>query len=121
MFFNFCCKCETYLISSMQGLTGVFSLRNQTAAQERRNVDLAASNTSLRKANVELTVEKKVLSFKLAELKLKNEDLEENYAELVKGNAKIIGEVDFVKDELAKEKVQNASLKVELETAVLKV
>ena len=64
---------------------------------------------------------KKDLSSKLAKLKSKNEELEENYAELVKGNAKIICEVDAVKDELAKEKAKNANLKVELETTVLKV
>ena len=48
-------------------------------AQERRKVDLAASNTSLRKATVKLTTEKKDFSSKLAELKSKNEELEENY------------------------------------------
>ena len=82
---------------------------------------MAASNTSLRKAIVKLVAEKKDLSSKLAELKSKNEELEESYAELVKGNAMIIGEVDSVKDKLAKEKAENASLKAELETAVLKV
>ena len=46
----------------MQGLTGVFSLRGQIAAQEKRNVDLAASNTSLRKANADLSTERKEFS-----------------------------------------------------------
>ena len=71
----------------MQGLTGVFSLKSQIAAQDRWNVDLAASNTSLRKANAELIVENKDFSSKLVELKSKNEELEENYAKLVRGIA----------------------------------
>ena len=48
----------------MQGLTGVFSLRGQITAQERINVDLATSNTSLRKANAELSVEREGFSSK---------------------------------------------------------
>ena len=67
----------------MQGLTGVFSLRGQIAAQERRNVDLAASNTSFRKANADLSADWKEFSSKLTELRSKNEELEDNYAELV--------------------------------------
>ena len=105
----------------MQGLTGVFSLRSQIAAQERRNVDLAASNTSLRKANAELSIEKNDFSSKLVKLKSKNEELEENYVELVKSNAKLIGEMDTAKDELAKERTKNSNLKEELETVRLKV
>ena len=46
----------------MHSLTGVFSLKSQITAQEKRNVDLATSNTSLRKANVELVAEKKKTS-----------------------------------------------------------
>ena len=61
------------------------------------------SNTSLRKTNVELGEEKKGLSAKVVELKSKNEELEDNYVELVKENAKVIGQVDIVKEELAKE------------------
>ena len=76
----------------MQGLTGVFSLKSQITAQERQNVDSVNSNTSLRKANVELIAEKKDFSSKLVELNSKDEELEENYVELIKGNAKIIGE-----------------------------
>ncbi len=56
----------------MQGLTGVFSLKSQIAAQERRIVDLAASNTSLRKANAELITKNKDLSSELVELVAKN-------------------------------------------------
>ena len=67
----------------MQGLTGVFSLRGQIAAQERRNVDLAASNTSLRKANADLSTEREGFSSKITKLRSKNEELEDNYAELV--------------------------------------
>ena len=112
---------EAKLVPFMQGLLGVFSLRSQIAAQEMRNVDLAASNTSLRKANAELSTEIKEFSSKLMELKSKNEELEENYAELVQVNAKLIGEMDTMKDELAKEKVENFDLKEELETVRLKV
>ena len=50
----------------MQGLIGVFSLRSQIAAQERRN-----------------STERKEFSFKITELRSKNEELEDNYAELV--------------------------------------
>ena len=57
----------------MQGLTGVFSLRGQIAAQERRNVDLATSNTSLRKANADLIAEREVYSSKITKLKSRNE------------------------------------------------
>ncbi|KAL5580003.1 hypothetical protein UlMin_012445 [Ulmus minor] len=77
----------------------------------------AASNTSLRKANAELSAEKYDFSSKLAELKSKNEELEENYDELVKSNAESIGEMDATKDKLAKERAENSSLKGELETA----
>ena len=72
----------------MKGLTGVFSLRGQIATQERRNVDLAASNTSLRKVNAELSTEREGFSSKITELRSKNEELEDNYAELVRANAK---------------------------------
>ena len=84
-------------------------------------MDLAASNTSLRKANVKLSAEKKDFSSKLTELKSNNEELEENYVELIKGNAKLIGEMDAAKDELAKEKAENSNLKVELDMAMCKV
>ena len=90
-------------------------------AQEKMNVDLAASNTSLRKANAELSIERMEFYSKLTELKSKNEELEENYAELVQANAKLIGEMDAVKDEMAKERVENCSLKEDLETVRLKV
>ena len=63
---------------------------------------------------------KKDFSSKLAKLKSKNEELEENYAELVGSNAKLIGEMDAAKDELAKEKAENSSLKEELEIVRLK-
>ena len=52
-------------------------------AQERRNVDLAASNTSLRKANAKLSAEREGFSSKITELRSKNKELEDNYAELV--------------------------------------
>ena len=55
-------------------------MRSQIAAQERRNVDLATSNTSLRKANADLFAERNEFSSKLMELMSKNEELEKNYA-----------------------------------------
>ncbi|KAL5574014.1 hypothetical protein UlMin_023611 [Ulmus minor] len=104
-----------------QGLTGVFSLRGQIATQERTNVDLAASNTSLRKANAELSTEREGFSAKITELRSKNEELEDNYAELVRANEKLTGELDAVKEDLAKERADNSGLREELETATLKV
>ena len=95
----------------MQGLIGVFSLRSQIAAQERRNMDLAASYTGLKKANADLSTESKELSSKLTELKSKNEELEENYAELVQANAKLVGEMDVEKDDQAKERDENSGLR----------
>ena len=83
MFFNHFSLYKAKLVSFMQGMTVAFSLRSQIAAQERRNMDLAASNTSLKKANAELSAERKEFSSKLTGLKSKNEELEENYAELV--------------------------------------
>ncbi|KAL5580801.1 hypothetical protein UlMin_013243 [Ulmus minor] len=103
-----------------QGLTCVFSLRSQIVAQERRNVDLSVSNTSLRKANADLSAEREEFSSKLTELRSKNEELEDNYAELVRANAKLIGELDAAKGDLAKERADNSSLKEELETVTLK-
>ncbi|KAL5583527.1 hypothetical protein UlMin_015969 [Ulmus minor] len=97
-----------------QGLTGVFSLRGQIAAQERRNVDLATSNTSLRKANADLTAEREGYSSKITELKSRNEELEDNYA-------KLTGELDAAKEDLVKEKADSSSLREELEAAMLKV
>ena len=75
---------------------------------------LACFQHQFKESQCRARFEKKDLSSKLAKL-------EENYVKLVKGNAKIIGEVDAVKDELAKEKAENSSLKAELETTVLKV
>lgn len=105
----------------MQGLTGVFSLKGQILAQEKRNVDLAGSNTSLRKAYAELTAERECLSFKVAELRSKNEELGDNYAELVRVNGKLTGELDAAKADLVKERADNAGLREELEAAMLKV
>ena len=105
----------------MQGLTGVFSLRGQIAAHERRNVNLTASNTSLRKANAELSAEREGFSFKITKLKSKNEELGDNYAELVRVNEKLTGELDAAKEGLAKERAENSGLREELEAAMLKV
>ena len=95
-------------------------MRSQIAAQERRNVDLAASNTSLRKANADLTTERKEFSSELAELRSKNKELEDNYAKLVRANTKLIGELDATKEDLAEERVDRSGLKEELETMRLK-
>ena len=40
---------------------------------------------------------------------------------MVRANAKLIGEMDAVKGDLAKEKADNSCLKEELETMMLKV
>ena len=67
----------------MQALTGFTHLRSQITGQEKRNVDLTASNDSLRKSNAELASQ-------LEELKYSNEELSSNHAILVEENAKII-------------------------------
>ncbi|KAL5565741.1 hypothetical protein UlMin_028905 [Ulmus minor] len=89
--------------------------------QERRNVDLAASNTSLRKANADLTAEREDYSSKITELKSRNEELGDNYAKLVRVNEKLTGELDAAKEDLVKEKADSSSLREELEAAMLKV
>jgi chromosome segregation ATPase len=104
----------------VQGLTGVFSLRGQIAAQEKRNVDLAASNTSLRKANAELTAERENYSLNITELKSRNEELGDNYAELVRVKEKLSLELDAARKDLAKEKAVNSGLREELESVTLK-
>ena len=98
----------------------MFSLRGQITAQERRNVDLAASNTSLRKANAELSAEREGFSTKITELRSKNEELEDNYTELVRANTKLTDELDAAKEDLAKERADSSSLREELETVTLK-
>ena len=77
-------------------------------------MDLTASNTSLRKSNVELVAQ-------LEELKSRNEELTSNHADLIEGNANLSNQMDGVKGELDKEKAMSASLKPELEMAALKV
>ena len=84
-------------------------------------MDLAASNTSLRKANAELSAEREGFSTKITELRSKNEELEDSYAELVRANEKLTGELDAAKEDLAKERADNSGLREELETAMLKV
>ena len=84
-------------------------------------MDLAASNTSLKKANAGLSAEKEGFSSKITELKCKNEELEDNYVELVRVNEKLTGELDAAKEDLAKERADNSGLREELETAMLKV
>ena len=89
-------------------------LRSQITAQEKRNVDLIASNASLRKSNVELASQ-------LEELRSRNKELSSNHASLVKENAKTISQLDDMKEELMKEKAVSAGLTSELETAALKL
>ena len=83
-------------------------------------MDLAASNTSLRKANAYLSTERKEFSFKITELRSKNEELKGNYVELVQANAKLIGELDAAKEDLANERADSSGLREELETVMLK-
>ena len=47
--------------------------------------------------------------------------MDDNYAELIKENAKVICQVDIVKEELAKDKAENATLKDELESTLKKM
>ena len=63
---------------------GVFSLKSQIVAQEGWNIDLAASNTNLRKSVTKFSKEKKELSTNVVELKSKNEELVDMLIELVK-------------------------------------
>ncbi|KAL5567410.1 hypothetical protein UlMin_030574 [Ulmus minor] len=67
-----------------QALMGWTHLRSQITAQEKRNVDLTASNATLRKSNEKLAAQ-------LEELKTRNEELSFNNTCLVEQNAKILG------------------------------
>ena len=89
-------------------------LRSQITAQDKRNVNLNASNASLRKSNAELASQ-------LEELRSRNEELSSNHVSLVEENAKMISQLDDLKEELVKEKTMSADLKSELEMAALKV
>ena len=51
-----------------KSLTGLSSLRSQITAQEKSNVDLAKSNTALRKVHTDLGESNKELSLKLVKL-----------------------------------------------------
>ena len=66
-----------------------------------------ASNASLRKSNEELASQL--------------EELSANHAILIEENARIICQMDGMKDKLAKEKAMSTGLKSELEVAALKV
>ena len=88
-------------------------LRSQMTAQEKWNVDLTASNASLRKLN-------KKLASQLKELRMRNDELSLNITSIVEENAKILGKLDEVKDELEGEKALSASLKFELESVTLR-
>ncbi|KAL5565346.1 hypothetical protein UlMin_028510 [Ulmus minor] len=79
------------------------------AYQEKRNVDLTACNTTLRKSNEKLTAQ-------LEELKTRNEELSSNNNKLVDQNARIHGQLDEVKEELHVEKATSASLRSEVES-----
>ena len=84
-------------------------LRSQITAQEKCNVDLIASNASLRKSNEKLASQ-------LEELRTRNEELSSNNTSLVVENARILGKLDEVKEELEGEKASSVSLKSELES-----
>ena len=90
------------------------NLRSRITAQEKQNVDLMASNAPLGKSNAELATQLEVL-------KSKYEELFTNDVVLVEENARIISQMDGVKDELVNEKAVSTSLKFELEVAALKV
>ena len=85
-------------------------------AQERRNIDLATSNTSLSKTTTKLGESKKELS-----AKARNEEVEDKNTKLVKESAMQSSQVDSLKKELANEKAQNAAVKVELESTLNKM
>ena len=89
-------------------------LRSKITAQEKRNVDLIASNASLRKSNAELASQ-------LEELTFRDEELSSNHVSLVEENANTISQLDDLKEELVKEKAVSTDLKSELETATLKL
>ena len=99
----------SHILSVVQTLTGLSNLRCQITAQD---VDLFASNASLRKANVEHIM--KDLFAKVVELKSKIEELDDNHAKLVRQNAKLMDKFDAGRDKLAKEKAKNANLKAKL-------
>ena len=84
-------------------------LRSQITAQEKRNVDLTASNATLRKSNEKLAVQ-------LEELRTRNEELSSNNTGVVEQNSKILGQLDEVKKELHREKASSVSLRYELES-----
>ena len=100
---------------------GVLFLQSQITAQERRNVDLATSNTTLRKTAAKLGEEKKELSAKVVKLNSRNEKLEDRNAELVKESSMQSSQVDSLKKELANEKAENVAVKVELESTLNKM
>ena len=75
---------------------------------------MTVSNASLRKLNTELIAQ-------LTELNSRNEELSANHVGLIEENAKVISQMDGVKDKLDRKKVVSASLKSKLETATLKV
>ncbi|KAL5580129.1 hypothetical protein UlMin_012571 [Ulmus minor] len=97
-----------------QALMGWTHLRNQITAQEKRNVDLTASNATLRKSNEKLTA-------KLEELKTRNEEMSSNNKKLIDQNARILGQLDEVKEELHVEKATTASLRSEVESITAEV
>ena len=100
---------------------GLTHVRIQISAQEKQNSDLPASNASLRKLNAEFTFQLEELKSRNEELQSKNEELSSNHAGLMEENAKIISQLDGVKDELVSERAMSTGFKSELETIALKV
>ena len=71
--------------------------------------------------NAEFASQLEELKYRNEELQSKNEELLSNHAGLIVENAKIISQLDGVKDELVSERVVSTGLKSKLETAALKV
>ena len=70
---------------------------------------MIACNATLRKSNEKLAAQ-------LEELRIRNEELVSNNTGLIERNAKTLGQLDEVKEELYMEKASSASLKSELES-----
>ena len=96
-------------------------MRSHISILERWNSNMFASNASLRNSNAELTSQLEELKSRNEELQSKNEELSSNHVGLVEENARIISQLDGVKDELVSVRALSAGLKSELEIAALKV
>ena len=82
-------------------------LRSQIATKEKRNTDLAVSNTTLRKQATELQVQKTELTVDITELKAKNAELR--------------AQVDSLTKELVSSEAACAAAKANTETTLEKM